>query len=301
MGKKYLSKKILFLLFIASLIFFHMAEAYTLIDSEAVSVSAKVGSTNQNNPPGEGNNLSGGLHLPSTGVNFSGIAYPYATVDLLREGVQVAEVVANSDAKFSVTLPENYDQNILYSLQATDTSGRKSLLINYPIAVHEGFFTSISGIRFAPTIITDKVEVEEGGYLTVSGSAAPGQDMQAVVSDVLSNENFSMTSMGDGSYQIIIPLQNLPKGDYTVYTKYSSDSRISTLVKFNIGDANILSIDSITSIPGDCNNDRVINLIDFSIMAFWYGKPNPPACVDTNHDGRIDLVDFSILAFYWTG
>jgi hypothetical protein len=41
--------------------------------------------------------------------------------------------------------------------------------------------------------------------------------------------------------------------------------------------------------------------VDFSIMAYWYKRPNPPASVDLNGDSKIDLVDFSILAFNWTG
>jgi hypothetical protein len=41
--------------------------------------------------------------------------------------------------------------------------------------------------------------------------------------------------------------------------------------------------------------------VDFSITAYWYGKENPPADVDFNGDGKVNLVDFSIMAFYWTG
>ncbi|HWA32265.1 MAG TPA: hypothetical protein VG694_02345 [Candidatus Paceibacterota bacterium] len=275
----------------------HSANAFTLIDSENVSVSATVAGSAA---PGGGNTISGNLGLPSTGVNFSGEAYPHARVVLMREGVQVAETIAASDATFSLTLPENYDRNILYTLFAVDTAGNKSLLINYPIAIHNGFFTSVSGIRFAPTITIDKVEAREGDYLTVSGFAVPGRSMEATVSGD-APVTFGLSSDPNGSYSIHIPLAGLPQGNYVVYVKYASDTRISKLIKFIIGDVNIYSIESIENIPGDCNADRIVNLVDFSVMAFWYGKPNPPACVDTNHDGKINLVDFSVLAFYWTG
>ncbi|MFA6385357.1 MAG: dockerin type I domain-containing protein, partial [Candidatus Paceibacterota bacterium] len=52
---------------------------------------------------------------------------------------------------------------------------------------------------------------------------------------------------------------------------------------------------------GDLNCDNHVNLIDFSIMAYWYKKINPPEKVDLNNDGKITLVDFSIMAFNWTG
>jgi hypothetical protein len=52
---------------------------------------------------------------------------------------------------------------------------------------------------------------------------------------------------------------------------------------------------------GDLNNDCKVNLIDFSIMAYWYKKPAPPMTVDLNGDHVVSLVDFSILAYNWTG
>jgi len=52
---------------------------------------------------------------------------------------------------------------------------------------------------------------------------------------------------------------------------------------------------------GDLNNDKKVNLVDFSIAAYWYKRPNPPKTVDLNGDNRIDLIDFSIMAYYWTG
>ena len=41
------------------------------------------------------------------------------------------------------------------------------------------------------------------------------------------------------------------------------------------------------------------NLVDFSILLYWWGKYNP--AVDLNQDGIVNLPDFSILMYYWTG
>ena len=59
-------------------------------------------------------------------------------------------------------------------------------------------------------------------------------------------------------------------------------------------------------IKGDLNGDCRVNLIDYSMTAFWYRRPlNAPASLFElkllNSDGKINLVDFSILAYYWTG
>ena len=51
----------------------------------------------------------------------------------------------------------------------------------------------------------------------------------------------------------------------------------------------------------DLSCDKRVNLVDFSIMAYWYNRPSPPKNIDLNNDNKIDLVDFSIMAYYWTG
>ena len=57
---------------------------------------------------------------------------------------------------------------------------------------------------------------------------------------------------------------------------------------------------------GDINGDGRVNLVDFSIAAYWYKRPISAEFAvkekeRLNGDGKVDLVDFSIMAFYWTG
>ena len=294
-------KNILFLL-ISLLIFFLYSShnIYALPPgpvTDTVGVTARVGEEIIIVP---GGGSSGGFVIPKTAVSFSGFAYPNATVTLLKNGENKANVKANLAGEFNITLEENYSSTIVYSLFAEDVSGNRSLLINYPIAVQVNFLTQLSGIRFAPTIVTDKAEVRFGDYLTVNGYALPQKDMTITMRGV-SEQSFTLTSSENGSYKIVLPLTTLPRGDYSVFINYKDDTRNSKFIKFIIGETNIFFTDSLSSIPGDCNADKIINLIDFSILAFWYGKNNPPPCVDTNQDKIINLVDFSILAFYWTG
>jgi hypothetical protein len=44
-----------------------------------------------------------------------------------------------------------------------------------------------------------------------------------------------------------------------------------------------------------------VNILDFSIMAFWYKRLGFPAKVDLNTDNKVNLTDLSILAYCWTG
>lgn len=50
----------------------------------------------------------------------------------------------------------------------------------------------------------------------------------------------------------------------------------------------------------DFNNDGLCNIVDLSILLFWYGKTGPQiARYDLNSDKVIDLKDISILFYHW--
>jgi hypothetical protein len=270
--------------------------------SENVSVTATVAGGGQAPVGGGGGTLNGAISIPQTSVHFSGKAYPNATVTLLKDGTSAASVMADKNGLFDITLEEQWNGTMLYSLEATDTNNQKSILINYPLVVSTGYVTDVSGILFPPTVTLDKIQVSEGGYLTVAGYSLPQKDLQIVIEseNKQTSKTFTLTSPDSGNYDITLPLINIPLGNYSLYVKYPNDSRISELVRFIIGDMDISSINTTLNIPGDCNADGRIDLVDFSMMAFWFEKPNPPRCEDLNHDGIVDLTDFSILAFYWT-
>jgi hypothetical protein len=75
-------------------------------------------------------------------------------------------------------------------------------------------------------------------------------------------------------------------------------------VSFKVGDRSVAKEVEKTCKKPDLNCDNKVNLIDFSILAYWYKRPLTKEAkqkVDLNGDGKVDLVDFSIMAYYWTG
>jgi len=83
-------------------------------------------------------------------------------------------------------------------------------------------------------------------------------------------------------------------------------SSFSNLVSFKVGTKNVLAQLQTVSKKGDLNADGRVNLVDFSIAAYWYKRPISAEFATKekerlNGDGKVDLVDFSIVAFYWTG
>ncbi len=268
-----------------------------IITSNEISITPVGGVT----PPGGGS--GGGSVVPPkpTGVQFLGYAYPHATVTFLKNGVERAKTKADATGAFNVLLEELFDQTVLYTLYAQDQDGHRSLLLNYPYTIVRGVSAVISGVRFAPTIIADKISVKQGNTITFSGFALPAVPVELLFRGHLLDRALTTQSQTTGRYQLPFSTTGIRKETYQTRAHYIDDQRVSTALEFTVGDADIFRNPSQNILPGDCNVDRVIDLRDFSILAFWYQKPNPPACIDTNSDGTINLTDFSILAFYWSG
>jgi len=100
----------------------------------------------------------------------------------------------------------------------------------------------------------------------------------------------------------------LDMGQHDAKSKVALGGEISSFSKtvgFTVGTKNVLAqLPAQSIIKSDLNNDKRVNLIEFSILAYWFKRPLTQAAaplVDLNHDGKVDLVDFSILAYNWTG
>ena len=99
----------------------------------------------------------------------------------------------------------------------------------------------------------------------------------------------------------------LENGDHTTKARAKVASDISTFSRslaFSVG--NEKPKPPLGILKGDLNKDGRVNLVDFSIAAYWYQRSlsaafKPIEIERLNGDGKIDLVDFSIMAYYWTG
>lgn len=278
---------------------FEKLKAQTITETENITVTAIVVDPSAQ-PPTNG----GGTVLPpmKSGVGFSGYAYPGAEVVLLKNMMEIERVFADSSAFFSISVAEPYNSTSIYTLYADDASKERSLLLNYPLVVSSGTFTQVSGIVFALTITTDKINAQKDDSLIIEGYGRPQREITVMIreSGIVKKIYQTMTNV-QGKYSFVISLSSFPPARYSVSAQYTGDTRISKIISFTMGEETLSRELNSLGIPGDCSLDRRVNLVDFSILAFWYGRENPPSCIDTNKDGIINLVDFSILAYYWTG
>jgi hypothetical protein len=291
MRKRYLS--LLFVTAIAGFLW-GSSEVYAQVETRTTTVTASVASLPTIDPGGGGGSGS------RSGVRFSGLAYPRATVTLLLLGQTVATTTADAFGRFSFVFTEvGTAERLFFSMYAIDTAGRRSTLLNFPVLFYTGELTDISGVRFAPTLFSDKALIKQNDYIVVGGAGLPRLPIELLFEGPQRRVFFATPNEG-GAYSFSAPLSVSP-GAYLLRARYENDTRTSPVLRLIVGAASMPTLETNVNIPGDCNVDRRVTLVDFSVLAFWFNKPNPPACVDTNSDGVINLVDFSILAFYWNG
>ena len=253
---------------------------------------------------GGGGGGGGGYFISPTQVVFYGRAYPLSEVVLLKDAQVAATTVAGSDASFQITLANLSGGNYIFSLYGEDKNGARSSLLTFPVSVTAGVTTNVSGIFIAPTISTDKSEVKKGDNLALFGQSAPSGQITISVS---SNEFFVKTKADTGGvYLYNLDTTELDMGQHFAKSKSAVANDISSYSQaagFTVGNKNVTAKkqSSCANLKGDLNKDCRVNLVDFSIMAYWYKRPAPPANIDLNADKKVDLIDFSILAYYWTG
>ena len=273
---------------------------FTITSSNTVTISAQVVANN-----GTPNNNGGGrgVGIIPTTINFSGMAYPMSRVTILRNGVIVLTTVADSQANFLASLNNASVGTYTFSVYAEDSSGVKSPTFSFPVNITSSAIVNISGIFIAPTINVDKTKVKKGEILTIFGQTTPSSNVNIFLN---SNQNISqnITSNNKGLYKYLLNTTLFNYGDYNVVSKTTKNNRISPTsaeIIFTVGISSEENITNCNSIRADLNCDGRVNLIDFSIMAYWYKRANSPKRIDLNGDRKVDLIDFSILAFYWTG
>ncbi|MEZ6209390.1 MAG: hypothetical protein R3B64_02350 [Candidatus Paceibacterota bacterium] len=263
-----------------------------------VTISATVGS---DVPETTGGSTSGSVGTSTTGVSFTGKAYPLSTIIILKDGQEIVETIAGPDATFSVFVGNLSSGMYTFSVLAEDSDGRRSVPFTFPIFITNGVTVYISGIFIAPTIALDKVSVKKGDTVSVFGQTAPNADVLININSA-NPQFFNTQSDGDGVYLYTLSSSLLDLGLHTAQSQAflsGEATSYSNAVSFNVGDET--EYYPSCGSPYDLNADCRINLVDFYILSYWYLKVAPPANMDFSKDGWVNMTDFSILAYYWTG
>ncbi len=258
---------------------------------------------------GSGSSSSGGG--TSRGVSraeLSGLAYPDRPVVVLRDGVRVAEVRADSIGQFRATVNNVPVGTNIFAVYAIDQNNLQSKLLTFPLAISAGLTAQIAGIFIPPTLSTNKNEVASGDPIKLFGQSTPNALVEIEVKRGETNLIVRALARADGNYSHDLSTTNLTLGNYEAKARSviigppASASQFGLISSWILGTKNILR-EKLARCPrtADLNNDCLVNLFDFSILAYWLDRPNPPPAVDLEKNKIVDLKDFSIAAYYWTG
>lgn len=253
---------------------------------------------------GGGGSVSTPPPSPSGGVVvISGRAYPFSKVMILQDGQLIATTIADQGANFNVSVSGLSTGNYIFSVYGRDSSGNRSSTLSFPTYVTTGITVQIGSVFIAPTISLNKIEVRRGDLVEIFGQSIPSDTIDIHVHST--NELFLKTqSDSNGVYLYNLDSSQLESGQHVAMSMAmlgNNSSLLSNTIAFEVGTKNVFANPSGCNLRADVNGDCRVNLVDFSILAYWQGKSNPPANVLLDGTSRVDFRDFSIMAYNWTG
>lgn len=238
-----------------------------------------------------------------TGVILSGYTSALSDLFILKDGQTIKEQKIGDDGRFRFELTDISAGSYIFGVYVRDSGGLRSPIRNVPLVLTDGMITHAENIFIAPTLSADKLEVTRGGMINFFGSSFPSALIKFYITP-LDSFSASLNSNFLGAYSYNFQTENLAFGNYTVRSQAFLNNELSSLsapFSFNLGERTVELENQPVLDIADLNGDGKVNLIDFSIIVYWYQRSNPPVHVDLNDDGVVDLADFSILAYYWTG
>jgi hypothetical protein len=239
---------------------------------------------------------------PSAGLRVSGYSAPYTYV-VFNNGITVfGTAYTDATGYFSrlfTGLPGGTHSISFYGI---DLEERNSSTITVEVELPLYQTTIVSNQLLSPTLEADDRLLNPGDPLYATGSAYPNSTITLFTGSPLRSYATTTDANGDWSYSITDTGTYAP-GDYQLYTMVQTGSSLQSLfsptIPFTIsavsGSSTGTACGDISQ--GDLNCDADVNLIDFSILMYYWGINSPAA--DINVDGLVDLADFSIMMYFW--
>lgn len=259
-----------------------------------VPAGAPTGNTG-NTSSGSGGGIIGGS------VDIKGLAYPHTKVVILKDGVIVATTTADPGAAFSVKIANLNPGEYVFGVYAEDSKNLKSAPISFAVTVGRGIAVSIDNVFLAPTIGVSSTSVRRGEPIGIFGTTAPSA---SVALHVHSTPEYTqqIAASTTGTWFKQFDTSTLQPGSHVTFSRSSLDDRVtaqSTTIGFTVGNA---TVPTALTKRSDLNNDGAVNVIDFSILLYyWHRTPPVSSKADIVKDGTVDIIDFSMLLYDWTG
>ncbi len=249
---------------------------------------------------GSGGGGGSSVDFGDTSISVEGIAYPNRQVNIILDAEAVGRVNANSRGEFEFSI-ETSPGAATMGFWSTDVNGVRSITYNTTFDVTQGAVTNLRGLLLPPTIAADNVEINPGDTIVFSGQAAPNSQVQLYINNDVAAR---LDAAANGTWGIAYSTSDLRPAEYIAKARYvQGTGALTTESSFSTALTLFVGVEGRATTPSDLNRDGEVDLIDFSILLFWWQTPggdsNPPA--DINGNGNVGIEDFSILLFNWTG
>ncbi len=232
------------------------------------------------------------LITPPPYIVFSGWAFRSGEVILLKENKGYATTTANLKAEFEFRIDEPHEGVFTFIIQAKDSQKRRSNDLTFTVEAKKDRAAVVTNILFSPTIALNKAAVQKGETLEIFGSSVPEGVVEVQITDSKGVETLKSTKVDPaGNWRITLEANQMKEDRYKVRARakfFNEVSGFSQTLNFIVGRA---------CIPADLNCDRVVDVVDFSILMFYWNTTSPKA--DINSDGIVNIIDFSIMMAYW--
>lgn len=246
--------------------------------------------------------------ITSSMINITGKTIPNSQIKIFKDGNVLIYTKSDNNGDFSQDIYGFFHGNYSFGLSTKAKDDSTTDIINFNVELKPGNYVSVSTIFVAPTIkINDKNNTKDNisieGYGLANSkveinlfSQKEKQEKQKILIDTDKN----------GYYKYLLNIQNLIEGEYKIFSKnifedefvgVSKNSYI--LIEKNV-DENFNTEIYKNKIRCDLNDDHKVNLIDFSILLFYWLRSDYIEG-DFNLDNIVDIKDFSIMAYNWTG
>jgi len=280
-----------------------LVAGYSVVSAQAsrtVSVSATV----PERPP---------LEEPDTVIIFQGVSYPSSTLTINQDSSLLVEIATNTQAQFNVQAiiePGNHT----FMIFGEDQDGIIGKESNFTLTLSEGTTTTISGIFLGPTISIDRTVIAASETATLTGTTIPNSELNVTLNSSIVAAATGLPKVavhiasadGNGRWLHLFNADDLEVDEYTTFAQATdpiseSVSETSKSLAFEVvGDEEPDVCDGMAI--ADINCDGAVDLIDFSILLFYWESTDPAnPRADINTDGIVDIIDFSIMMFYWSG
>ncbi len=245
-------------------------------------------------------------------VALEGYAIPFASIFLLVDGAIVASTTADQVGLFRFSARNLSEGTYQFSLYARDQELLQTSTHTFFATPKNRTVIKYEDIILSPTLASTHSALRVGDILSLSGRSLPARPVIVSVKNPFEvSKTYTGTSSVDGSYSFSIDTTGYWRGHHVI-TAHSiflgSTTPSSKPLLVLVGDETVLREQEVMGCPtkGDLNKDCKVNLVDFSIMVFWFHQPislevQQLEAERLSGDGKFTITDLSIMLHYWTG